>query len=104
MPLKIYKHNERFELESGEFFPEIEIAYTTYGELNDDKSNVIWICHAFTANSDPTFYNDRPNGGANGLKTARSIALISYRNAKAYNRTQQESSDEVQKDFKPDSY
>ncbi len=234
MSLKIYKHNEQFELESGEFLTEIEIAYTTYGKLNKNKSNVIWICHAFTANSDsaewwpemvgeghifnpsdyfiicanilgscygstgplsinpetgkpwyrdfpfitvrdivkahqilanyleinkihtitggsvgghqsiewaimepnrfehviliatnarfspwgiafsasqrmaieadPTFYDDLPNGGANGLKTARSIALISYRNAKAYNRTQQESSDEVQKDFKVDSY
>ncbi len=234
MSLKIYKHTEQFELESGEFLPEIEIAYTTYGKLNDDKSNVIWICHAFTANSDPaewwpemvgegrvfdpsdyfivcanilgscygstgplsinpltgkfwyrdfpfitvrdivkahqiladylginkihtltggsvgghqtiewaimepnrfehviliatnarfspwgiafsasqrmaieadpTFYNDQPDGGANGLKTARSIALISYRNAKAYNLTQQENGDEVQNDFKADSY
>jgi homoserine O-acetyltransferase len=234
MSPKIYKHTEQFVLESGEFLPQIEIAYTTYGQLNVDKSNVVWICHAFTANSDPaewwpemvgegrvfdpsehfivcanilgscygttgplsinpetgkpwyrdfpfitvrdivnahlilanyleinrihtltggsvgghqaiewaiiepnrfehviliatnarfspwgiafsasqrmaieadpTFYNDQPNGGANGLKTARSIALISYRNAKAYNKTQPEDSDEVQKDFKADSY
>lgn len=234
MSYQIYKHLQKFELESGEFLSGIEIAYTTHGQLNADKSNVIWICHAFTANSDPaewwpemvgegcafdpdkhfiicanilgscygstgplsinpdtgkawyrdfpfitvrdivkahqilanalginkihtitggsvgghqaiewaiiepdrfnhlvliatnarfspwgiafsasqrmaiesdpTFFEDRPDGGANGLKTARSIALISYRNAKAYNRTQQESNDEVQKDFRADSY
>lgn len=31
----------------------MELGYTTYGELNEDKSNVVWICHALTANSDP---------------------------------------------------
>ena len=49
----IYKYNQTFQLESGKYLPEIEIAYTTYGKLNEDKSNVVWICHAFTANSDP---------------------------------------------------
>lgn len=47
-----FKHTGGFTLESGFTFPEIEIAYSTYGELNADKSNVVWICHALTANSD----------------------------------------------------
>jgi homoserine O-acetyltransferase/O-succinyltransferase len=47
-----FKHTGGFTLESGFTFPEIEIAYTTYGKLNADKSNVVWICHALTANSD----------------------------------------------------
>ncbi len=41
-----------FELENGSILPEISIAYTTYGQLNADKSNVVWVCHALTANSD----------------------------------------------------
>lgn len=45
-----YKH--RFELESGETLPEVTIAYHTYGTLNADKSNVVWVCHALTANAD----------------------------------------------------
>jgi homoserine O-acetyltransferase/O-succinyltransferase len=45
-----YKH--RFELESGETLPEVTIAYHTYGTLNTDKSNVVWVCHALTANAD----------------------------------------------------
>ena len=41
-----------FPLESGETLPRLEITYHTYGKLNADKSNVVWICHALTANSD----------------------------------------------------
>ncbi|RLD68613.1 MAG: homoserine O-acetyltransferase [Bacteroidetes bacterium] len=230
----IYKYNQAFQLESGKYLPEIEIAYTTYGKLNDEKSNVVWICHAFTANSDPaewwpgmlgkgltfdpdkhfiicanilgsaygttgplsintetckpyyrdfpfitvrdivgihqiladylkirkiyiltggsvgghqaiewavkqperienliliatntrfspwgiafstsqrmaieadsSFYEDKPDGGAKGLEAARSIALISYRSSRAYNNTQTELSDDVQMNYKAESY
>ncbi len=50
--MKIYKYTNDFILENGYSFPEIEIAYTTYGKLNADKTNVVWVCHALTANSD----------------------------------------------------
>lgn len=52
MSLKTYIHKKRFQLESGLSLPHLEIAYHTYGTLNADKSNVIWVCHALTANSD----------------------------------------------------
>src|SRR6201991_321897 len=45
-------YEQPFELESGETLPGIEIAYHVYGTLNEDKSNVVWVCHALTANSD----------------------------------------------------
>ncbi len=41
-----------FELESGAVLPELTIAYNTYGELNETKDNVVWVCHALSANSD----------------------------------------------------
>ncbi len=49
---KIYHHWEPFKLESGDSLPDLKIAYHTYGKLSPEKNNVIWVCHAFTANSD----------------------------------------------------
>ncbi len=229
-----YTYNSEFKLESGKILPGIDIAYHTAGELNFRKNNVIWICHALTANSDPsdwwsdivgkgklydpdeyfivcanilgscygstgatsinqdtdkpyyrsfpivnvrdiikahnllrielgienihtaiggsvgghqalewsiinselikhtiliatnakfspwgialnesqrmaieadsTFFDDIPEGGSNGLKAARSIALLSYRNLKTYNLTQFEDDENKTDDFKASSY
>ncbi|MBK9329660.1 MAG: homoserine O-acetyltransferase [Sphingobacteriales bacterium] len=54
MSVHILTYNEPIRLESGTELPKVEIAYNTFGTLNADKSNVVWICHAFSANSDPT--------------------------------------------------
>ncbi len=52
MPLNLKTHTEHFTnplyLESGRILEPYDIIYETYGELNDDKSNVIVICHALT--------------------------------------------------------
>ncbi len=50
--MKVFEHKSRFDLESGAYLPELAITYSTYGTLNADKSNVVWVCHALTANSD----------------------------------------------------
>ncbi|MEO8760000.1 MAG: homoserine O-acetyltransferase [Bacteroidia bacterium] len=52
MSYNTYTYNNEFILESGVSLPSIEIAYHTYGKLNKAKNNVIWVCHALTANSD----------------------------------------------------
>ena len=49
---KIYRYTQPFTTEGGYTFPSLDIAYDTYGTMNADKSNVIWVCHALTANSD----------------------------------------------------
>lgn len=41
-----------FALESGQHLPQLQITYHTYGKLNPEKNNVIWVCHALTANAD----------------------------------------------------
>ena len=50
--MKEYVINEQFDLEKGGSLPQLRIAYHTFGNLNSAKSNVVWICHALTANSD----------------------------------------------------
>lgn len=47
-----YRHSAPFELENGGVLQDLTIAYHTYGTLNADASNVVWVCHALTANSD----------------------------------------------------
>jgi len=42
-----------FSLECGDVLEQVEIAYLTLGEMNQQGDNVIWICHALTANADP---------------------------------------------------
>ena len=51
---KVYHYNKKYKLESGAYLQELQLFYTTYGKLNSDKSNVIWVCHAFSGNSDFT--------------------------------------------------
>jgi len=49
----IFKYENSFTLESGITLPGYHLAYTTHGKLNADKTNVVWIFHALTANSNP---------------------------------------------------
>ncbi|WP_295798646.1 homoserine O-acetyltransferase [Mucilaginibacter sp.] len=234
MSTEIFKYNKPFELESGKQLKELQIGYNTYGKLNKNADNVVWVCHALTANSDVfdwwkglfgdndyfnpedyfivcanilgshygttcplstnpvtgqpyylsfpeftvrdmvkahtlladnlgindieillggslggqqavewaitqperiknliliasnakhspwgiafnesqrlaisadrTFYSNSPDGGQKGLKAARSVALLSYRNYKTYSVTQQEDEDSVTDSFKAASY
>src|SRR5450631_1529890 len=50
--MNYYRYEHSFDLECGQSLPGITIAYHTYGSLNRDKTNAVWICHALTANSD----------------------------------------------------
>lgn len=63
------KHNtinitSPLKLESGQEIADFEIAYNTYGEINDDKSNVILIMHALTG--DQYVAGDHPTTGKKG--------------------------------------
>lgn len=49
---RIYHYDRPFSLELGATLPGLEIAYHTYGSLNEVGDNVVWVCHALTANSD----------------------------------------------------
>src|SRR5690606_3355543 len=52
MSVNTFQYNKTFKLESGKRIRNLEIAYTTYGEINEKRDNIIWVCHALTANSD----------------------------------------------------
>ena len=52
LSLNLQTHTQHFTnplyLESGRILEPYDITYETYGELNEDKSNVIVVCHALT--------------------------------------------------------
>lgn len=69
----IETHTEHFTnplyLESGRILEPYEIIYETYGELNEEKSNVVIVCHALSGNHHAAgFYEgDRKPGWWDGL-------------------------------------
>lgn len=52
MSLESFTYTGVFELESGSKIKDLQIGYNTYGTLNKNRDNVVWVCHALTANSD----------------------------------------------------
>ncbi|MEY5047480.1 MAG: hypothetical protein RLZZ175_839 [Bacteroidota bacterium] len=52
MENKNFTYDDILVLESGDSLHGFQLNYSTLGKLNEDKSNVIWVCHALTANSD----------------------------------------------------
>jgi len=66
---KIAKFDTPLYLESGRLLEKYEIAYETYGEMNDDKSNIIIITHALSGSHHAAGYyeGDRKPGYWNDL-------------------------------------
>jgi homoserine O-acetyltransferase len=55
---KISHFKKPLYLESGRILEPYDIAYTTYGEMNSDKSNVVVITHALTGSHRPVKVDD----------------------------------------------
>jgi homoserine O-acetyltransferase len=68
---EIFKYQDPFQLENGEVLPELELSYSTLGKLNREKSNVIWVCHALTANAQPEDWWKGLIGNEKGINTKK---------------------------------
>ena len=66
---KVAHFSSPLYLESGRILEPYEIAYETYGELNEDKSNVILVCHALSGSHHVagTYEGDTKAGWWDGL-------------------------------------
>jgi len=47
-----FTYRNTLKLENGDTLASLDIVYHTYGKPNEQKNNVVWFCHALTANSD----------------------------------------------------
>jgi homoserine O-acetyltransferase len=52
MPELFFSLPDPFPLESGNTLAGARVAYRTWGQLNATRDNVVWVCHALTANAD----------------------------------------------------
>jgi homoserine O-acetyltransferase/O-succinyltransferase len=52
MSQEIFHSSFPFILESGASLPNLQLAYTVHGQLNDKKDKVIWVIHALTGDAD----------------------------------------------------
>lgn len=48
---QFFRPEKDFQLELGGVLPCMEIAYHTFGRLSESRDNVVWVCHALTADS-----------------------------------------------------
>ena len=48
---QLFRLPRPLRLESGAVLAPVEVAYQTYGQLNPARDNVVWVCHALTANA-----------------------------------------------------
>ena len=60
---QFFHHRQRFELASGEMLPEFQLAYETYGELNEAKDNAILVFHALSGTQHVAGLNEPGPGG-----------------------------------------
>ena len=64
---KYYEIKEKIKLENGVNFGPITVAYETYGNLNDEKDNVILLIHALTGDAHAAGYHSKEDKGINFL-------------------------------------
>lgn len=56
----LFTENDPLLLESGTTLAPVEVAYETYGTLDADASNVVFVCHALTADAHAAGHHGEP--------------------------------------------
>ncbi|MFA0961845.1 homoserine O-acetyltransferase [Roseivirga sp. BDSF3-8] len=51
-----YTNKDGIVLESGRKLSEFQLRYHTWGNINEKRDNIVWICHALTAGSDVSLW------------------------------------------------
>ncbi|HZH94454.1 MAG TPA: alpha/beta fold hydrolase, partial [Flavisolibacter sp.] len=49
--MQTYHHFQPLQLECGSVLNQLHVGYHTHGKLNNERDNVIWICHALTGDT-----------------------------------------------------
>lgn len=76
-----------FHLESGAELPGLRIAYQTWGTMAPDGGNVVWICHALTANADAAEWWSGLIGPGKAIDTGRFFVICANAIGSCYGST-----------------
>ena len=49
--IRVVEQNQPLQLECGKKLGPVDVAYETYGQLNESGDNVVLICHALSGNA-----------------------------------------------------
>lgn len=77
----VFDGDQPLRLDSGIEFGPIEVAYETYGELNAERSNVIFVCHALSGDAHAAGFHegdDRPGWWDNMIGPGRPLDTDRY--------------------------
>ncbi|MEM6643775.1 MAG: homoserine O-acetyltransferase [Bacteroidota bacterium] len=77
-------------LESGVSLENVKVGYHTFGSLNEDKSNVVWVFHALTGNSNPLEWWPEIVGKGKILDTDRYFVVCANMLGSCYGSTEPE--------------
>lgn len=82
-----YTLGDPLPLESGKTLATVEVAYNTYGTLNDVRDNVVWVCHALTGSSDAPTWWEALIGAGKVLDTNRYFVVCANMLGSCYGST-----------------
>lgn len=83
-----FVHTELFSLESGESLEGFTIEYKTLGKLNADHSNIVWVCHALTANAQADDWWEGLIGAGQTIDPAKHFIVCANMLGSCYGSTQ----------------
>lgn len=76
-PTQLLRIEAPFHLEAGEVFPELHLAYRTWGRLAPSKDNAVLVCHALTGSADVDLWWPGVLGPGRALDPARDFVVCS---------------------------
>ncbi len=78
---------QNLELSSGQELGAFEIVYTTYGTLNQNKSNALLICHALSGDADAVIWWETQVGPGKAIDTNQYFVICSNTIGSCYGST-----------------
>ncbi|GIV40465.1 MAG: homoserine O-acetyltransferase [Thermonema sp.] len=85
--LQTFQYRAPFITERGDRLEGLTVAYRTYGQLNEQADNVVWVCHALTGSADVDQWWARLFGEGRLLDPARHFIVCANMLGSCYGST-----------------